>query len=228
MSELLDESVVVDDAESFNQKDHEASYQIVQKGKSWDLSKIDFDKLRAGFRETKYKNIQIAEMRAFIEDKLRQMLAQNLNRTDFAERFQSIVDRYNAGGSSTENYFEDLMRFAKDMREEDERHVREKLTDDELELYDMLKKEKLTKEEEQKVKLAAKNLIIRLLESHPRVLVQDWWKDSQTQKIVKSAIEEVLDNDLPKSYGRVIFKEKCDNVFNHVVDLAANQRKWAA
>jgi type I restriction enzyme, R subunit len=48
------------------------------------------------------------------------------------------------------------------------------LTEDELELYDTLKKQKLTKAEEQKVKLAAKHLITRLLDEHPKVLVQDW------------------------------------------------------
>ncbi len=39
----------------------------------------------------------------------------------------------------------------------------------------------------------------RLLEGHPKVLVQDWWKDGQTQRAVKAAIEEVLDKDLPES-----------------------------
>ena len=91
-----------------------------------------------------------------------------------------------------------------------------------------MKKDKLTKPEEQKVKLAAKDLIIRLLEGHPKVLVQEWWKDGQTQRAVKAAIEEVLDEDLPSSYDRVVFKEKCDNVFDLVVEFAARGRKWVA
>lgn len=78
------------------------------------------------------------------------------------------------------------------------------------------------------MKLAAKDLLIRLLQEHPRVLVQDWWKDSQTQLAVKNAIEEVLDRDLPDSYDRITFKAKCDNVFELVMDFAANGRKWAA
>jgi type I restriction enzyme R subunit len=112
--------------------------------------------------------------------------------------------------------------------EESERHVREGLNENELEIYDLLKKENLTKAEEQKVKLAAKDLIIRLLEGHPKVLVQDWWKDGQTQRAVKAAIEEVLDKDLPESYDRVAFKERCDNVFELVMEFAANRRKWVA
>lgn len=228
ISELLDESVVVDNAEKFSIKEHQAQYNIVQKGKTWDLSKLNFEKLKEEFAQATYKNIEIAEVKAFIENKLQQMMQVNLNRTDFAVKLQEIIDKYNAGGSSTENYFDDLMDFAENLKEEDERHVREGLTEDELELYDLLKKEKLTKAEEQNVKLAAKDLIVRLLQSHPKVLVQDWWKDGQTQRQVRAAIEDVLDKDLPDSYGRVEFKEKCDRVYDMIVDFAANGKKWVA
>jgi type I restriction enzyme, R subunit len=228
VSELLDESVVVDNAEKFALREHQAEYKLVQKGKVWDLSKLNFEKLKEEFQKAQYKNIEIAEMRAFIEAKLRQMLEQNHTRVDFAQKLQEIIDQYNAGGTSTENYFEDLMKFAEGMKEEDERHVREGLSEEELELYDMLRRANLTKAEEQKVKLAAKDLIIRLLQAHPKVLVQDWWKDGQTQLKVKSVIEEVLDDDLPSSYGRIEFKEKCDKVFELLVDFAAHGKKWVA
>lgn len=228
ISELLDESVVVNNAEKFSIQEHRADYQIVQKGKSWDLSKLNFDKLKEEFTNAQYKNIEIAELKAFIEEKLRQMLEANHTRTDFAEKLQEIVDKYNSGGSSTENYFDDLMTFAAGMKEEDERHVREGLTEDELELYDLLKKDKLTKTEEQSVKLAAKDLVIRLLSAHPKVLVQDWWKDGQTQFQVKAVIEEVLDDDLPESYDRLEFKDKCDKVYELVTELSVNGKKWVA
>lgn len=228
ISELLDESVVVDNTEKFAIKEHQAEYKIVQQGKVWDLSKLNFEKLKEEFKDVKYKNIEIAEMRAFIEDKLQKMMEQNHTRVDFAQKLQEIIDAYNAGGSSIENYFEDLMKFAEGMKEEDARHVREGLTEHELELYDTLRKDKLTKDEEQKVKLAAKHLITRLLDEHPKVLVQDWWKDGQTQRKVKVAVEEVLDNDLPESYDRITFKEKSDNVFDLIVEFAANGKKWAA
>ncbi|MDH5553268.1 MAG: DUF3387 domain-containing protein, partial [Nitrosomonas sp.] len=228
IAELLDESVVVDNTEKFTAKEHQAEYKIVQNGKFLDLSKLNIDKLKEEFKDVKYKNIAIAEMRAFIEDKLQKMMEQNHTRVDFAQKLQEIIDAYNAGGSSTENYFDDLMNFAGGMKEEDARHVREGLTEDELELYDTLRKDKLSKDEEQKVKLAAKHLITRLLDEHPKVLVQDWWKDGQTQRKVKAAVEEVLDEDLPASYDRITFKEKSDNVFDLIVTFAANGRKWAA
>ena len=78
----------------------------------------------------------------------------------------------------------------------------------------------MTKAEEQKVKLAARKLLHRWLEESPPVLVQDWYKDAQTRKIVRSAVEEVLDNELPESYDKEAFKEKCQSVFDTVLDYA--------
>lgn len=228
IGELLDESVVVDNAEKFAAREYESEYKIIAKGKVWDLSKIDFDKLKQDFQQATYKNIEIADLRRFIQDKLDQMLQQNMTRSDFAQRLQRIIDTYNSGGSSTENYFEDLMKFARDMRAEDERHVREGLSEDELELFDLLKKDTMTREETEKVKLAAKSLLHRLLEEHPKVLVQNWFKETQSRNVVRAAVEEVLDQKLPASYDRVLFRKKCDNVFDMMLDYANHGRKWAA
>ena len=229
VSELLDESVVVNKAESFKAKDFEAQFQIIKRGRTWDLSKIDFDMLRQDFGQAVYKNIEIADLRGFIAHKLELMLAQNSTRGGFAQRFQQIIDNYNAGGSSNEQYFEQLVQFTQDMRAEEERHVREGLTEDELEIFDLLCKETMTQTETQKVKLAAKALLHRLQNEPPKVLVQDWYKTDQTRRIVRSTVAEVLDRELPQeSYDRVLFQAKCDNVFHLVLDHAAQGRKWAS
>jgi type I restriction enzyme R subunit len=60
------------------------------------------------------------------------------------------------------------------------------------------------------------------------VLVQDWFRDEQSKKRVRSEIESVLDADLPESYERAVFKRKCENVFDLVLDHAAHGRRWAA
>ena len=80
----------------------------------------------------------------------------------------------------------------------------------------------------QELKLAAKSLLKRLKEEHPRVLVQDWYKDTQTKEWVRSAVAKVLDNNLPESYDRVLFREKCDNVFYQMLEYASQGRKWVA
>src|SRR5437763_14420506 len=99
----------------------------MKRGRKWDLGKIDFEELRKDFKKADYRNIEIADLHAFIEKKLEQMLKQNRTRSDFAQRLQEIIDEYNAGGTSNENYFEELLKFTKELKAEAERHVREGL-----------------------------------------------------------------------------------------------------
>jgi len=191
MLRLVDESLVVDDGGAI--KDSKPEFRIKQSGKIWDLSKINFEKLKEDFKQTKHKNIEIADLRAFINHKLEQMLKQNAARTDFATRLQGIIDDYNVGSSSADNYFDELVKFTRELKEESERHIREGLTEDELELFDLLKKNKMTQEETGKVRLAAKSLLYRFHEESPKVLVQDWFKDVQSKSRVRSTVESVLD-----------------------------------
>ena len=114
------------------------------------------------------------------------------------------------------------------MKEEEERHTREGLTEDELELFDLIKKKKMTKAEEQKVKLAAKRLLQRLIEEKPSVLIEAWFKDAQTRKTVRHAVEEVLDSELPVSYDKETFKTKSERVFNTILDYAIQGRKFTS
>ena len=227
ISVLLDQSIIAD-KKSLADREPSSEYQIIQKSKIWDLSKINFEKLKEDFKKKEYKNIEIADLRAFIENKLNKMIEKNKTRIDFAQKLQEIIDNYNSGGSSNENYYDDLVNFAESLKEEEERHIREELTEDELEIFDILKKNKMTKEETKKVKLAAKSLLYRLLKVHPPVLIQDWFKDSQSQAIVKSTVENVLDQILPDTYDRKIFKIKCNDVFELIYEYATKGFKWAA
>ena len=87
----------------------------------------------------------------------------------------------------------------------------------------------MTREEEKKVRLAAKALLKRLTEECPKVLVQDWFKDSQTRLAVRDEVGKALDFHLPdKGYDKDLFTEKRDKVFELTLDLAINHRKWAA
>ncbi len=156
------------------------------------------------------------------------MLQQNTTRTDFAQRLQFIIDRYNAGASATENYYEALVDFAQNLKQESERHIREGLTEDELELFDLLKQDKMTAADTQKVKLAAQSLLARLMATQPKVLVQDWYKDDQSKLRVKSTVEEILDQNLPDSYDRSIFITKRDQIFNLIYNRASTGKRWVA
>jgi type I restriction enzyme, R subunit len=227
ISDLLDISIV-SAQQDIALMDPTPQYRVIKNGKLIDLSQIDFDQLTKNFKVTDYKNIEIVNLRSFIEQKLLGMLQANRTRTDFAEKLQEIINKYNAGGVATEDYFADLMEYAQGLKTEEERHIKEGLTPDELELFDILKKENLTKAEEIKVKNAAKHLLKRLIEEQPKVLIQDWFKDRQSQIIVQHAIEDVLNIDLPESYEKELFQQKSQKLYDLVLEYASRGLKWAA
>lgn len=213
INDLLDESIeaVV--------KETNGKYEIVQT-KEIDLSKLDIDKIREQFKITPYKNIEIADLRVFIEEKLAAMVKKNVTRSKFSEMYKKLIDRYNSGASENENFYDELLKFVEKMKKEEERHIKENLTEEELELFDLLKKDKLTKKEEQEVKLSAMKLYKSLIEKRESLLVVDWYKDEQPKLKVQSLVQDVLNETLPQSYDRIIFKQKLDVVFNHLVDRA--------
>lgn len=221
---LLDRSVITNPDDITEPK---ATGNSLIESKVIDLSDIDLEKLKDKFKVVEHKNIEINDMRAFIQRKIQQMLKTNQSRVNFADKYKEIVDNYNSGATATEEFFEDLRKFAQDLQEEDKRHIREGLTEDELEIFDLLVKEQLTKDEEKQVKLASKDLITKLVNATPRVLVNEWWRDPQTKARVKSLIEDVLDSDLPESYDRVAFNRKVSDIFDLVQKLAMNEEKWA-
>jgi len=191
------------------------------------LSKIDIDELRKEIHVAQYKAIEIDDLKAFIEKALLQMLNKNCTRQSFSVRFKNIIDRYNAGGSENEDYYEQLVQLIEDLKKECERPSVEGLTEEELELFDLLVAGKrLTKAEEQKVKLAAKNLYTKLSENRNSLLVVDWYKDEQPLAKVKDAIAVSLNSDLPDSYDKVSFSSKIELILNHFIDMAVQGYGW--
>jgi type I restriction enzyme R subunit len=220
INDLLDQSVIVaEGARTFN---------INEQGKEIDLSKIDIEELRKQLKQIKNKNLEIADLRMHIEKKLEQMLKRNVTRTDFAERFHNIIDAYNAGGSQTDDFYEKILKFMEELRAEEERHIKEDLTEEELELFDLLRKDKLTKAEEQKVKLAAKELYQTLMSKKSELFVVGWQNDAQPKERVKKVVIESLNHNLPGSYDREIFTLKSNIIFEHIVDQAIMGYAWIA
>ena len=192
-----------------------------------DLSKIDVEELRKEIKTAQYKAVEIDNLKQFIEQALQQMINKNCTRIKFSQRYRGIIDRYNAGGSENEDYYEQLVKLIEDLKGEDKRTNVEGLSEEELEIFDLLiAGKKLSQADEQKVKLSAKNLYKKLSENKKEYLVVDWFKDDQPRAKVKNAIEASLDNDLPVSYDKESFKSKIDLLMNHFVDMAVQGYGW--
>lgn len=189
-------------------------YIIKEPLTSIDLSKVDFESLKKWFDRNR-KNTQSEILKNAIKAKVAALIAVNKTRMDFAERFQEMIDEYNSGAINIESFFNNLAKFAEELNEEESRGIREQLTEEELALFDLLKKPKLNEKEKIQVKTAAKELLITL---KTQKLVLDWKKRQQTRSAVRLTIEQILDKELPGSYTPEIYKEKCELVYEHVFE----------
>lgn len=226
MAKVLDGSVATES--SFDEQEDPAEY-VIHGTKVIDLSKVDVEELRKEIKVAQYKAIEIDDLKDYIEQALELMLNKNCTRTQFSQRYKNIIDRYNAGGSENEDYYEQLVKLIEDMKAENQRASTEGLTEEELEIYDLLiAGKKLSQADEQKVKLSAKNLFKKLSENRKELLVVDWYKDEQPKAKVKNAIEVMLNEDLPESYDKDSFRSKIDLLMNHFVDMAVQGYGWVS
>ncbi len=220
MAKTLDQSVST-------QGDDNGDNYVIHQGKVIDLSKLDVDSLRKEIKATPYKALEIDSLREFIEKTLEQLINKNCTRVAFSERYKNIIDRYNAGGSENEDYYEKLLQLIDELKREQGRSTDMGLEEEELEIYDLLiQGRKLTKAEEQKVILAAKNLYKKLIEEKDNVMVVDWYKDEQPKKKVLTLIQVSLNEDLPESYDRAAFADKTNLLMNHFIDMAVQGYGW--
>jgi type I restriction enzyme, R subunit len=209
VNRLLDESVA---AEGFRIREKEQRYgQAII-----DLSKIDFEKLAKRFAQSKTKNIELEQLKAAIRAQLNKLVRLNKTRADYLSKFEELIESYNAGSRSIEELFRELMSLSRSLSEEQERHVRENLSEEELTVFDILTRPgpELTTEERDEVKKVTRQLLHRL----KSLLVLDWRGRIGARATVRQAIEEELDDGLPRAYTPQVYQTKVSAVFEHVFE----------
>jgi type I restriction enzyme R subunit len=166
--------------------------------KFYDLSQIDLERLRDEFaKRVKRKATAVQDIRVLVEDQLARMLAQNPLRMDYYRKYSEIVADYNREKDrvTIEETFARLVNFANGLSAEQRRAAEEGLTEDELALFDLLKKENLSKADRERVKLASRNLLASV-----RRLVaplERWTEKEQTQAEVEVFILDRIYESLP-------------------------------
>lgn len=182
-----------------------------------DLTKIDFDALAKRLSESKTKNIDLEQLKAAIRSKLDTLIRLNRIRADYLAKFEELIESYNAGSRNIDELFKELLALSRSLNEEQERHVREHLSEEELVIFDILTRPApaLSGEERAELKKVAKNLLTKL----KQLLVLNWRHTVAARSRVKLAIEDVLDQGLPRAYTPDIYKQKCSAVFEHVYEV---------
>lgn len=185
--------------------------------RQFDISKIDFDLLQREFAKAKRRNLILKDLDELIKQRLDTLLFANPNRINYYDRYQKIIEDYNNGQNQAniEKTFMDLMNLANNMDQEQQRYVREGFSsDEELSLYDMLFSENLSKQDIQKIKQVAIDLLAKV---KAKIAELDHWTDKQeTKAAVDNLIRDTLWNELPASYSEISISQYRQKIYEYV------------
>jgi type I restriction enzyme R subunit len=207
IEKLLDESIEAD------------SYVIYDPLEKVDLSEIDFEKLKEKFKKQQ-KHATAEKLKGKINSKINKMVKLNPTRVDYMEKFQEMIEEYNSGKIDIDLFFSKLVALANDLNEEEKRHAEENMTEEELAVFDLIKKDNLPDKEKEKVKKMAKEVLKKLKNGK---LVLDYKKKQQTRAIVYVTIKNTLFGGLPESYDEKSCSRVTDNVYRHIYDSYAGE-----
>jgi len=134
---------------------------------------------------------------------------------------RQLIADYNAGTLNAEEYLRRLAQLHGSLDEHQRRSVEEELSEAELAIFDLLTKPapELSESEMRKVRTTAQRLLTHVEET----LVLDWKKKEESKASLRVAIRQVLDEELPEAYGRQIFDEKRQAIYELVYSNFGNE-----
>lgn len=189
-----------------------------QSVKRYDLSKIDFTRLRAEFEKTPHKAVAVLNLQEQLAQRLAAMVAVNPTRVDLYERYQEIVAEYNRDKDATEvqKVMDDLFALNDKLNDEEKRYLREGLDNDaQLAVFDLLQKDSLTKGDREKIKKVARDLLDTLASG--KLQIDHWREKAAAQAQVKAEIIKHLWENLPDgAFEDDEITLKADAVFAHI------------
>lgn len=199
-------------------QEHPHAQGIQQKVPRYDLSRIDFARLRAEFEKTPHKNVVVLNLQERLEQRLAAMVAVNPSRIDLYERYQEIIAAYNLDKDATEvqKVMDDLFALNDKLDEEQRRYLREGLDSEaQLAVFDLLQKDNLTKGDREKIKKVAKDLLDTLTSG--KLQIDHWREKATAQAQVKAEILKHLFTHLPdEAYDPDEINLKASAVFAHI------------
>ena len=186
-----------------------------------DLSKINFEALAQRFKASKHQYTELEVLKAAIRARLDKLIRLNHTRADFAEKFEALIEAYNAGSATIEALYQELLALSNSLDVEQQRHVREHLSEEELVIFDILTRPAPALGPEERAEV--KKVVRLLLERLKTLLVLNWRQKSAARSVLKLAIEDTLDAGLPRAYTPEIYRQKCSAVFEHVYEAYPEQ-----
>lgn len=193
--------------------------QINQTPKQYDLSRIDFERLRVEFAKSPFKETAVLTLQERIQARLDRMMAENPGRIDLYKRYQDIIAEYNKDKDDAEiqRVFEDLMKLHDSLDQEEQRYVREGFkSDKELAVFDLLSKDNasITKGDIEKIKKVAQELM-QTVETR-RYEMGDLRDRAAAQAQMKAAIIDRMLEGMPDEYSSEDIEVRAEVIYQYV------------
>ena len=203
----------------------DTSLEVATKGqaegssKQYDLSGIDFERLRAEFSKSPFKETAVLTLQERIQERLDRMLAQNPSRIDLYKRYQEIIAEYNRDKDAAEiqRVFDDLMKLHDSLDYEEKRYVREGFKNEKaLAVYDLLSKDKasITKSDIDKIKKVVQQLMDTV--ETRRHEMGDLRDRASVQAQMKVTIINRLLEGMPDGYSSEDIESRAEVVYQYV------------
>lgn len=199
----------------------------LQESTLYDISQIDFDRLRKEFERSPTKNTTVQNLKEVVEKRLSRMIQQNPLRMDLQQHYEEIIAEYNRekDRATIEKTFEELLKFVSALDKESTRALREGLDEETLALFDLLKKPELAKKDLERLKQVAAELLDKL--KAEKLRADNWWDKEATRDAVKVEIRDFLWDEatgLPvECYSEQDVKDKAEQVYLHIFRLCTDQ-----
>jgi len=199
--------------------------QINSSPKQYDLSGIDFERLRIEFEKSPYKAKTILDLQERIEARLDAMLKENPTRVDLLKRYQEIIAEYNKDKDDAEiqRVFEELFRTHEALNYEEKRYIREGFKDEKsLAVFDLLSKdiESLTKADLAKIKKVAQDLMDTIVQQQQ--VMGNLRDRASSQAQMKVAIIDQLLAGMPDDFSNDVINARAEVVFQYVQQQMQN------
>ena len=187
-------------------------------GLTLDLSQIDMEKLRDEFtKKVRHKATAVQDIREIVEQKLAEMLAHNPSRMDYQLKYEEIIAGYNHEKDrvTIEETFRRLTELMLELDAEQKRAIQEGLSEDELALFDLLKRDDLGKAERERVKKSSRDLLAAI-KARLSELDRFWEKEQTKADLEVFILNEVFDNLPTPPFSKEEKNALASDVYDHI------------
>ena len=144
------------------------------------------------------------------------MVQANPTRVDYLAKFEELIEAYNNGSRNIDDLFRELLALTQALTDEQQRHVREQLSEEELTVFDLLTRPgpDLTPEEREEVKKVARHILERVRAGAGSELAPE----GAGPRAREAGDRGHAGRGPAAAYTPELYTAKCSRLFEHVYD----------